>query len=326
VCGIFVLASEGLRIEHNRIRANGMRGKAELESAQSGWRAGIHVWLALTLGASLGAGSTTGLAKGLKREERALAPQIRVHGNLVEQPLGRALLVLGAGAMQISDNLLASRGAGRPTDRLATTVLVANAGLSREWTSGLVMTLAFLIWQRLFGKTLADTIEWQNLICRMAVLSAATPALRPRLPTGKLMFHDNQVSFDMADAARGIDISSTLLLSLDDVSVCSNQFEHHADQRFVMSDLLAAGLTLRVNDNRLAETWGRALFSGLTLGLLNTTTDNQSTHCIKALGLKVLDDHNLSLAEAFCPEACGNNRRLVLVGQAGQAAYKTWQA
>ena len=34
---------------------------------------------------------------------------------------------------------------------------------------------------------------------------------------------------------------------------------------------------------------------------MNTAADNQSTHCITALGLRRAVHHNLTLAEAFCP-------------------------
>ena len=149
------------------------------------------------------------------------------------------------------------------------------------------------------------------LICDIARRSRFMPGLWPRLPTGKLMFNDNQVSFLMADAPRGLDLSSTLLMSLDDVAACDNQFEYHTQARLVMADLLAWGSTVRTSDNRLAETWGRAVRSLMSLALLNTAADNQSTHCITAMGLRRAVHHNLVLAEAFCANACGDQRRVV---------------
>lgn len=112
------------------------------------------------------------------------------------------------------------------------------------------------------------------------------------------------------DASRGFDLSSVLLFSLDDIGACDNQFEYHAGQRMTSTDLLALALTVRTNDNRLAETWGRALLSLLSYGLLNTAADNQSTHCIKVNGLKKAEHHNLVLAEAFCEGICGRPSRI----------------
>jgi hypothetical protein len=247
--------------------------------------------------------------------------QLRVHGNLVEQPLGRALFMLGAGPMDITDNRLVSEGTGAPaTDPIASTVLVGNAGFSKEWTRGLLMTLVYLLYAKLF-KTAVGNDTLLDLVCNMSKLSRFMPGLWPRLPTGKLMFNDNQVSFLMADAPRGMEIASVLLISLDDVSANDNQFEWHTQQRLLLADLLALGVTVRSNDNRLAETWGRAVRSIFSLALMNTAADNQSTHCITALGLRRAVHHNLTLAEAFCLEACGHPEtlfgHLVLGAQVG---------
>lgn len=309
VCGVFVLACTGLCVEHNHITANGERNGEPVGGAQPGIRAGVHVWLALGVQPPA-APSTNGaaLAAAAPRLSRDTL-QLRVHANRIEQPLGRALFMLGAGAMQITDNRLVSEGTGEPaTDPVASTVLVGNAGVSREWTRGLLMALVILLYVTLTKKGNAATAA---LICNISRQSRFMPGLWPRLPTGKLMFNDNQVSFLMADAPRGLDLSSTLLISLDDVAACDNQFEYHTQQRLVMADLLAWGSTVRTSDNRLAETWGRAVRSLMSLALLNTAADNQSTHCITAMGLRRAVHNNLVLAEAFCANACGDQRRVV---------------
>jgi len=307
VCGVFALIVDGLRIEHNLIWDNGLRNDEPPEAAQPGIRAGVHIWLALSL-QSGGPGKTGGeVAYARAVQERnyvAGADQLRIHGNRISQPLGRALFMAGAGPMHITDNRLVSEGhADRITDPFATTVLVADFGLSKEWTLGLLMALAYLILSKMDN----------DRTCSLSREAARTRVLWPRLPTGKLMFNDNQVSFVMRDAARGLDLSSTLLLSLDDVGACDNQFEQHTEQRLALSDLLALGQTVRTNDNRLAETWGRTRHSIVSYGLLNTAADNQSTHCIDANGLKTAVHHNLVLAELFCEDAC--SRRPGATGQ-----------
>lgn len=309
VCGVFVLAADGLRIEHNLIRANGERNAEPVDAAQPGIRAGVHVWLALSLQAGAPTGKVTAAAAQSDRL-RAGVDQLRVHGNRIEQPLGRALCMLGAGAMHVTDNRLVSEGTGAPaTDPIASTVLLANFGLSKEWTTGLLATMAYLVYVTLFVKT--TTGEMLNAICEMSRLSRFMPGIWTRLPTGKLMFNDNQVSFLMRDAPRGLDLSSVLLFSLDDVAACDNQLEYHTQQRLVLGDLLAMASTVRSNDNRLAETWGRAVRSIFSAAWLNTAADNQSTHCITALGLRRAVHHNLVLAQAFCPNACGDQGRVL---------------
>ena len=322
VCGVFVLAADGLRVEHNRINANGEPNEEPVASAQPGIRAGVHVWLALSLRVGGKAGGSLSSAAAAARGMSAGVDQLRVHGNQIAQPLGRALFLFGAGPMHITDNRLVSEGARAPaTDTLATTVLVGNLGVSREWTLGLLMTLLFLVYVKLTGKNDDDQIP--QLICNLSKLSRLMPGLWPRLPTGKLMFNDNQVSFLMRDTVRGLNVSSALLLSLDDVSACDNQFEYHTvtPLHLVLADLLAMGSSVRTSDNRLSETWGRAVRSIMSLALMNTAADNQSTHCITALGMQRAVHHNLVLAQAFCANACGDQ-----AGVIGQVALGTQMA
>jgi hypothetical protein len=319
VCGVFVLAAEGLCIEHNHISANGERNGEPVASVQPGVRAGVHVWMALPAATTTAAGA--GLAAAAVGRPRGGERQLRIHGNRIVQPLGRALFMIGAGHLAVTDNLLASEGSGDPAaDPLATTVLLANAGFSREWTTGLLMTLYYLLYVRVFSAA-GSSDKVLGLVCEMSRLSTSMPGLWPRLPTGKLMFNDNQVSFQMRDAPRGLELSSAMLLSLDDAAACDNQFEYHTEQRRVLADLWAMGFTVRTNDNRLAETWGRAAVSLLSLGLLNTAADNQSTHCISAQGLQRAVHDNLILAQAFCADACGDRNTVVgILARAAQMA------
>ena len=323
VCGVFVLATDGMCIERNRVARNGPRTAERLEGAQPGIRAGVHVWLALALGTTASAAKSPSLSSSAVGRVGSGVEQLRVHGNRIEQPLGRALFMLGAGAMAITDNRLVSEGTGaRATDALADTVLVGNLGMSREWTQGLLMTLVYLIVIELFQKGGDD--KQRQLLCDLSVASRFMPGLWPALPTGKLMFNDNQVSFLMKDAAPALAVSSVMLLSLDDVSACDNQFEFHTQQRLVLADLLAIGSTVRTNDNRLAESWGRAVVSVMSFGLMNTAADNQSTHCIAAYGLMRAVHHNLVLAQAFCDNACG--RPDTLLGHVTLAGSMATQA
>lgn len=304
VCGLFVLVADGLNVEHNRIHGNGLRNGEDLDSAQPGIRAGVHVWLAMSLPGAVGGAVGHSLAKLDGGGERGME-QLRVHANHIEQPLGRALFMLGAGPMAVSDNRLLSQGVGAVTGPVADAALVLNLGVSKEWTLGLIMTLVYSILLKAF-KLAAGNAAYEAVLCAYSKYSKFMPALWPDRPCGKIQFHDNQVSFVMEDAAPGLDFSSVLLASLDDVSAQANQLEHHTQRRLVLGDLLALGVTVRSSDNRLAETWGRALNSILSVGLMNTAADNQATHCIRALGLQRAVHHNLVLAEAFCKDACSN--------------------
>jgi len=186
------------------------------------------------------------------------------------------------------------------SDPFARTVLIANFGFSREWTMGLLFAFVMLILRMIDDK-------FPRIECSLSWLGRWTEGFELRLPTGKLAFVANQVSFHMPAPERALDLASVLLLSLDDVHAADNQFEYHVAaplQRLALADLVAAGFTVRTNDNRLSETWGRAFYSILSAGVLNTAADNQSTHCLSTFGLRTAVNNNLVLGELFCPELC----------------------
>lgn len=70
-----------------------------------------------------------------------------------------------------------------------------------------------------------------------------------------------------------------------------------------MNALLLAG-SLNVVGNRFQEALLSAFFSGLTVGVFNITQQNISTHCLIALGFKVLHNDNLALEDVLLPEFC----------------------
>ena len=95
-------------------------------------------------------------------------------------------------------------------------------------------------------------------------------------------------------------ISSVLIVSLDDVTVQDNQLDCDFYLDFLFTNLLAVGMTLRINNNRLKETLFITLYSSVGLGLIfNNTSDNQATHCILSIHspLDLLPFLNTSIVE-----------------------------
>jgi hypothetical protein len=104
------------------------------------------------------------------------------------------------------------------------------------------------------------------------------------LASGSVLFNDNQVVTDLTETAASFAISSVLIVSLDDVSVQDNQLDCDFLVDFLFTNLLAVGMTLRINNNRMKETLFITLYSSVGLGLIfNNTSDNQATHCILSL-------------------------------------------
>lgn len=307
ICGIFALVVENLTIDRNRIRDNGPRaGNEPANLAKAGTRGGIWIWVTTTR-----SDPRVVQEQPLRRFDGVPAAAIR--DNLVVAPLGRSLTLFAAGPVTIARNRLVSQGTtGRDFEVFATAVLVGNLGISNEWTLGLLWTYVLL----LFGKF--DLAAGDNA-CLMTKFFGLVdpnnrrfwPPLSTAWPTGKTLFVENQVTSDTVDSPAGFALSSTFVASLDDVGCSDNQFEIESQRFFVVTDVLLLGGTVRLADNRLAETWLHAMLSGWTIGLMNTTTDNQTTHCLRANNLlpnMLVFRDNLSLIQAFCPGECGRQR------------------
>lgn len=154
-------------------------------------------------------------------------------------------------------------------------------------------------------------------------LGRLEPAI-PSLPfNGNVLFNDNQVTFSNEGGGFGAAVS-VFVGSRDDVLFDGNQSECVMRENGVGVNTAILGRTIRVNGNQLRETPGRAMLSGLTVGwLLNTTTGNQSIHCLRALGRPngTADVNNLSVIESVAGGACSD------VGQreiSGRVTYKNY--
>jgi hypothetical protein len=303
VCGVFAIAVENLQVERNRIRDNGPRRDEEPATlAKPGTRGGIWVWWAATR-----SDPRPSLDAAARRFDGVPAATIR--DNIIVAPVGRAVTVLGAGPMVLAGNRLVSLDTTqRDLDTLATTVLFGDFGVSNEWTYGLLWIFVLLI----LGQPALGNVSPCALSKFLGVVDPATGRrwlpLTTRWPSGKTLVTDNQVTGDTLGARRGLALSSVLVAGLDDVGFLDNQCEIETRDFVFLTDVLVEAGSVRMNDNRFSETWLRASLSAWSIGMMNTTVDNQATHCIRAdapvPALRVFKD-NLSLITTFCPDECG---------------------
>lgn len=303
VCGVFALGVENAHIEGNRIVDNGPKTTEEPATmAKNGTRGGIWIWLA-----------TARRRKDRVREFDTArfegVPAAVIRDNLIVVPVGRAITLFAVGGLTIARNRLVSHGTpGRDLDLLATTVLVGNFGISNEWTAGLFWVLVMIV----LGKAIA--VNPCLLAKSVGSIDPKTNApwqpLATFWPTGKSLITENHITCDVIDQRGGVALSSVLVTGFDDIGFTDNQCEIESMRTLFITDVLAIAGSVRIADNRMAETWLRALLSGWSLALMNTVTDNQSTHCLRAdapLGLlRVLRD-NVNLIRAFCPRECEDN-------------------
>jgi len=82
------------------------------------------------------------------------------------------------------------------------------------------------------------------------------------------------------------------------VAVTNNQITCDVTvQNFLDTNLVVLGNTVRVQGNRLNESYLHAVLSSVSYGVMNSTTDNQGTHCFNVSGHYAMRNgsHNESL-------------------------------
>jgi hypothetical protein len=272
VCGIYVLHAEGAVVSDNRIINNGPRTQ---QRSSSGSRAGIYIEFAIAPTTLVGSDK-------LPFPRQNGVPALAVHNNVVVQPLGKALSVTALGPVSVTDNQLTSRGMITNADSLlsrVSTVSIINLGISDELYLQQLMTF-FAISQ---GKSSYDPA----IAMQMAGQEGLDDRVLGRsLTSGNVLVNDNQIVCDfLGTPVNDYILSSVLVLSLDDIGFHNNQCDCNLDlisgYDLVLFPVFLFGLSVRMSDNRMKEGLLNALISAFSWGLfMNTTTDNQATHCL----------------------------------------------
>ena len=318
ICGVYAIIVQGLQLDDNRIIDNGHRNSEPVENIQVGIRGGVHVWIVLpTITISTPANPTLAASRAAASSSSTLAldnggSTVLLRDNIIVAPVGRAVTLFALGPVVVARNRVVTQGTtSKGLDLLATTTLIGNLGFSNEWTLGLLLALVLKLVGRLVANLAGENgclfAKALGLINFFSKPASFWPPMTRKWATGKILFTENQVTFDVTDEPIAFAISAIAILSLDDLGFSDNQCEISSTNFFVLTNAMLGAGSVRVADNRFSETWLRALFSGFSIGGMNTTTDNQSTHCLVAMPLlpnMLVFKDNLSLVEAFCPDAC----------------------
>jgi hypothetical protein len=319
-CGIFALFAEELSIVENRIVNNGTRANESGENG-AGWCGGIVIGhVRPTPLAPIGIDDDPEKAR---RTEGT--PALRVHGNVVSAPRGRALSAIGLGPMQVTDNRLTTQSGGTYG------WLVAAAGLQTQTLNLYALLLTMLVvaaieddrpnamtghalLAALGGEVVAlgnsgvsSELYLQGFGLSTSLLEAnedtAFDYQGDLLTGGDIMLNDNQIRLDGMDARISASISAVALFSLDSVSAQDNQISMDINWfDFVAIDLMAVGWGVMIQGNRLKEPMFNTFVSILSAGLMNSTCCNQSTHCvlpIAAADLLLVKEGNIDLISAI---------------------------
>jgi len=317
ICGVFLLHGEGVDISDNRILNNGAKTDQPSNTAKDGRRGGINIVLAIapTVPTPI-LGSLYPVQDGV--------PAAKIHDNVVSQPLGQALSLTALGPVSVVNNHLTSRGMILKLNPLspsflAATVMIMDLGVSNEWYGQLGS----------FSGVLYGSVSLASgpVISGDAVLvpreGLDDKRIGQYLANGNVLFSDNRCDLDLLETGVGFALSSILIFSLDDVGFHSNQCDCNLLDDFVIAQSILFGISLRASDNRLKEGLANAVYSAVTFGLMNATTNNQSTHCLLVLGVNPpnplstlkLDSGNKALIEGFIPGYCESGR--TALGNAG---------
>jgi hypothetical protein len=131
------------------------------------------------------------------------------------------------------------------------------------------------------------------------------------LTNGNVHFNDNRVDLNLLETGTGIALSSIAIQTLDDVGFADNQCDCNLLDDYVYVHTILYGVSVRMADNRLKEGLLNALYSGMTVGYFNATTNNQSTHCLLVYGLipaLKVDSGNRAMVQAFSANYCDQSK------------------
>ena len=308
ICGIFMLHGEKIDVSNNRILNNGPRTSPDNGKNSRGTRGGIVIKMAF---------QAADLSRLLVADTPSLdgIPAVKVHDNIVNQPLGHALLLMAMGPISVVGNQFTTQGIDKLNvfSFLAGSVFIMNLGVSKD-----LLVVGF----KMLAKN-PQTIKYLQTPQGRQLFRALQ-----LLPSGRTLFSNNQATLDMRSPDVTIGFSSVLIVSLDDIAFNSNQTECAAFLSLTGKDVVTnvagaavpsfdivlfntvlLGATVRSNDNRFTEGFTAfTLYSLLSLAMMNTATGNQASHCLHTLGFGVIAKDNLILDTLLGGNQCNQER------------------
>lgn len=284
VCGIFVMHGEMVEINRNQIRETRDWGDTSYTGVNTptGTRAGILMLLVTptALGSVTGAAVFSDEAQQqAKPIYEAALPALRVQENVVRVALGLALEVFGYGPFAIGNNHFGSGGPVTVNSNLAAAdeylAPSKNAARYADPLLALVLNLGVAIEGVKKGNSFTAVYTAQDTAEVGETRGLASGG------GGAVMFNNNQCQLQARDS--GVTGSCSVeILSLDDLLFTSNHLWLDGAHVTALTDLFALAATLQVCDNRFQEgPLQSVIYSGLTAGLANITTQNIATYCLK---------------------------------------------
>ncbi len=309
LCGVFIAIGDSLHISDNRIAGNGevLQASGGIPTGmERGVRAGIAILLAGAAAEETSPGHVRSEGdidaifadgRGLDSTGRALL----LTRNSVRHPEGRALHLVGSGAMAIESNFLSSQGNHKgdgPVERGMIGDVLFIMDLGRPWEMQPNESGAFD-----FGPQVQNEDSYNFFV---DYIQGAGASPRQVLGFGgALSFCNNQITYDwdppgMNSPIEPLSHFASAIVSLDHVSVSGNQFGMHLQSpsweygslaagfglyvsELLLSDVFVYGATVEVAQNRIAERVGNTFLSLASVAELSTVVAyNQCTHPLES--------------------------------------------
>jgi hypothetical protein len=294
-----------IEISRNQIKETRDWSASYVSTANSfgGVRSGILVWL-VTPPLLDPAAWTIPSDRAIVRNKPIYAPgmpALRIQENVVRVALGLALEAVGLGPFEIVSNHFSSGGTVNvSSDTLRTNDVKAIPAASTLATVGGALTVVIV--------NLGDAIEDVNpgdMFQQIYATRSADLEYEAGLAessNGGVLFTNNVCQLEAwLSGVQGF--ASVEIVSLDHVLFANNQLWLDGPTLTALLDALILGFTIQVCANRLQESQRYpVLFSGLTFGWANITSQNISTYCLAVEGPQafVVDQYNLVLNSALC--------------------------
>jgi Family of unknown function (DUF6519)/Right handed beta helix region len=303
ICGIFILFGDKIDITNNIILNNGkIVDKTPKKLAKPGLRGGIFIAISLaSKQGELMRKISQSFQKNLPYDDGI--PAVKVHGNVVTQPLGQALFIVAIGPVSVVGNQFTSQDVDRQADFftfIGGAVFILNLGYSIQELLGLLVSAQTLT-RSSFNPAPVAGIAGNQIDLKTDFLQNLLYGLF--WPSGKVIFNDNQTTLDLRDTQSDLMLSSQFIFSLDDIGFSSNQSDCNLLVDVMLTNTWIIGFSVRTNDNRFREGLVFAFLSLFSFGIINTNSNNQGSHCFLALASSPqfrVDRDNIVLFPQIC--------------------------
>jgi hypothetical protein len=290
ICGVWIGFGGGVVVERNHILDNGPRIQTQ-QAFEAGPRAGIRVEFA-------GPAVSLNLANQVGTMEIEF-PALRVHENDVVAPSGPALAALALGPVSVEGNELTSGAldlvtAASPWPMDAIRATVGGAAV-------------FIFDMGALSEFSSTSVDFSTAAFHQAGMTGSSTAGATTLDfiSGDILFNDNRVLLNSPDSDQTTIISSASLFGFADIGLAANQFTARTGNHPLVANVMAVGVSVRLQDNRCQDRFDPGL-SGFTLGLMNSTVNNQGSRCFYATGLAnlLVRTGNISWVDLVTKELC----------------------